>query len=465
MGSLALLALCLLLLRTASPLRDIQEAAATTTSSCSSQLQEDHHRQHLNSSGLHLTLHHVRSPCSPVSLPELSSHDILTQDELRVQSLAARLSSSEKKKTKGSAAGGDFTPETLRVPLKPGISLGVGNYIANVGLGTPARDYIMVVDTGSSLTWLQCKPCRVSCHEQVGPIFDPAASRTYKAVSCSSPECTALQSATLNPSACSSSNVCIYEASYGDSSFSLGYLSKDTLSFGASPALPGFVYGCGQDNEGLFGRSAGLIGLARNKLSMLSQLAPKYGNAFSYCLPSTASTGYLFIGANDKAKFSFTPMVTKPLDPTLYFLNFVGMTVGQKPLAVSAAAYKGLPTIIDSGTVITRLPPAVYSALSEAVVGALSKYPRAPAYSILDTCFKGSAGSLAVPKVRMLFAGGAVLDLSAHNVFYDVTSTTTCLAFARAGSVAIIGNRQQQTFAVLYDVSGSKIGFSAGGCG
>lgn len=404
-----------------------------------------------------------------MSPPELSPSDILRHDELRVESLTTRLSGTDKKKASSKSRLGDegdrLTPESLGVPLKPGISLGVGNYVAMIAVGTPAKEYIMLVDTGSSLTWLQCQPCRISCHVQVGPIFNPSASSTYQTVSCSSAECRGLQGATLNPSTCSRSKVCIYQASYGDGSFSVGYLSKDTLSFGSSPAIAGFVYGCGQDNEGLFGKSAGLIGLARNKLSMLSQLAPKYGNAFSYCLPTTASSGYLSIGSYDAAKFSFTPMLTSSTDATLYFLTFVGMSVGQKPLAVSAAAYRGMPTIIDSGTVITRLPPPVYSALSQAVIGALSGYPRAPAFSILDTCFKGSVRSLPVPEVRMIFAGGAELRLSPHNVFYDVAGTITCLAFARAGSVAIIGNRQQQTFGVVYDIAGSKIGFAGGGCG
>jgi hypothetical protein len=54
---------------------------------------------------------------------------------------------------------------------------------------------------------------------------------------------------TLNPSACSVSNVCVYQASYGDQSFSVGYQSKDTVSFG-SGGFPDFYFSCGQDDEG-----------------------------------------------------------------------------------------------------------------------------------------------------------------------------------------------------------------------
>ncbi|WOK95441.1 hypothetical protein Cni_G04148 [Canna indica] len=416
--------------------------------------------RHLNSSGLHLTLHHPRSACSPAPFPDLPFSTILSHDEARVRSLAARLT-----KTTPRAASSILDPSAVSVPLTPGAAIGVGNYVTRIGLGTPARSYVMVVDTGSSLSWLQCSPCRVSCHAQVGSVFDPAASATYLSVGCSASECNSLESATLNPAACSTSNVCIYEASYGDSSFSVGYLGKDTLSLGSGQRVPNFVYGCGQDNEGLFGRSAGLIGLARNRLSLLSQLAPSLGNSFSYCLPSTAAAGYLSIGSYNGGKYAYTPMQSSSLDDTLYFVKLSSMTVGGSGLPVSSSVYSGTPTIIDSGTVITRLPSDVYDALSAAVAAALKRYPRAPAYSILDTCFKGSLSKMAVPEVNMVFQGGATLRLAARNVMIDVDDSTTCLAFAPAGRVAIIGNKQQQTYSVVYDVGRSRIGFAAGGCG
>jgi hypothetical protein len=114
--------------------------------------------------------------------------------------------------------------------------------------------------------------------------------------------------------------------------------------------------------------------------------------------------------------------------------------------------------------VITRLPTGVYSALSKAVAAAMKGTPRASAFSILDTCFQGQASQVRAPAVNMAFAGGAVLKLAARNLLVDVDSATTCLAFAPARSAAIIGNTQQQTFSVVYDVKSNKIGFAAGGC-
>ncbi|TKW41303.1 hypothetical protein SEVIR_1G305400v4 [Setaria viridis] len=451
---LRLLALSLLL-AVATPIRDVTDA-------CSSQVKDF---PHLNSSGIHLTLHHPRSPCSPAPLPaDLPFSAVLTHDDARIASLAARLAKTPSSRPTALDESSSPDESLASVPLGPGTSVGVGNYVTRMGLGTPAKSYVMVVDTGSSLTWLQCSPCVVSCHRQSGPVFNPKASSSYASVSCSEPQCSDLTSATLNPAACSTSNVCVYQASYGDSSFSMGYLSKDTVSLGSS-SMPNFYYGCGQDNEGLFGRSAGLIGLARNKLSLLYQLAPTLGYSFSYCLPtSSSSSGYLSIGSYNPGQYSYTPMASNSLDDSLYFIKLTGITVAGKPLSVSSSAYSSLPTIIDSGTVITRLPTGVYSALSKAVAAAMKGTPRASAFSILDTCFQGQASRLRAPAVSMAFDGGAALKLAARNLLVDVDSATTCLAFAPARSAAIIGNTQQQTFSVVYDVKSKRIGFAAGGC-
>lgn len=454
--------LSLLLINGAFGLKDV-----TKSSTCSTNFLENH--PYLTSGELSgstiLTLHHAHGPCSPLDLPSSTITDLLRHDSHRVHLLNSRLFPNHTSNLHHFRLTDPLAASTVNIPLSPGISLGVGNYVTKIGLGTPAKDYFVVVDTGSSLSWLQCQPCTISCYSQVGPIFDPKASTSYFPVGCSSPECVGLQATTLNPSACSKAKVCIYQASYGDSSFSVGYLGRDALAFGKSKILSNFVYGCGQDNEGLFGKAAGLIGLAKDKLSLLGQLSATAGNSFSYCLPTTSSSGYLSFGPVSPAKYTYTPIVSSSLDKSLYFIKLTAITVGKKPIPVPASTYSSSPTIIDSGTVITRLPDSVYTALSDAVVKSLARYAKAPAYSILETCFKGTYKALPVPPVSLVFAGGAELALSAHNVFYDLTSNgITCLAFAKSSSVTIIGNRQQQTFSVAYDVGRSRIGFAAGGC-
>ncbi|KAJ4967875.1 hypothetical protein NE237_014576 [Protea cynaroides] len=435
---------------------------------------QGHQLQHFNESshGIHLHLHHVHGPCSPLSSSssQLSFSEILTRDETRVLALNARLRKANTTISSKSKSGNKLKPKSVTIPLKPGTSIGTGNYYTMIGIGIPTRYYAMVVDTGSSFTWLQCQPCSVYCHRQVGITYDPKSSKTHRYMSCDTSQCNGLEEATLNTPSCSSSNLCIYEASYGDSSYSVGYLSQDSLTVAPAETLSEFVFGCGEDNEGLYGQSAGIVGLARNKLSMLGQLSKKYGYAFSYCLPTSSSVGSLSIGRSsiNPSLYKFTPMLTNSLDQTLYFLRLAGITVAGRPIPVSTTAYR-TPTIIDSGTVISRLPMSVYTALRTRIVRSLSRYRRAPAYSILDTCFKMSVASLgkAIPEVRLIYLGGAEMKLRVENVMLEVEKGLSCLAFAGysgTGGIGIIGNRQQETFSVAYDVTNSKIGFAAGGC-
>ncbi|CAA0818400.1 Eukaryotic aspartyl protease family protein [Striga hermonthica] len=60
-------------------------------------------------------------------------------------------------------------------------------------MGRPARDMYLIADTGSDVSWTQCRPC-IDCYNQSDPIYDPLASTTYKDLPCNSGECNALVS-------------------------------------------------------------------------------------------------------------------------------------------------------------------------------------------------------------------------------------------------------------------------------
>ncbi|XP_073127523.1 aspartyl protease family protein At5g10770-like [Henckelia pumila] len=410
--------------------------------------------------------------------PSPSFLESLALDEERVKFLNSRLDGNNATTkihhvttsiSKGSESWID--EKSVNVPLNPGIPIGISNFYTKIGLGTPPTYHNVIMDTGSSFSWIQCEPCLVYCHPQAGARFDPSTSKTYQKLPCGTSQCSSLKVATLNSPMCTTSNTCIYSATYGDQSFSIGYLSKDSLTFG-SESLPGFVFGCGQDNNGLFGKSAGLIGLGKDSLSMLSQLSTKYGRVFSYCLPTstflgrTGSGGFLSIGTVSNSAYKFTPMLAEYRDSTLYFVKLSAIYLSGKPLAVGSSGYSS-PTVIDSGTTISRLSAPVYSALKQGFVDIVSsKFKIAPSFSILDACFYATFDeiSTAIPSVELIFQGGADLRLAPHNIVLEVEKGTSCLAFASSSSMVIIGNTQQQTFDITYDVESSKIGFAAGGC-
>lgn len=336
--------------------------------------------------------------------------------------------------------------------------MGIADYVVTLGFGTPKKDQTVVFDTGSDLSWVQCQPCSVSCYTQKEPIFDPSASSTYSSISCSSALCSNL------PEGGCSSGTCLYGIRYGDGSFTAGFLSTDTLTVTPTNVFQNFVFGCGEDNSGLFGNAAGLVGLGRSPYSLASQTAGRLGNVFSYCLPRrSGTTGYLTLGDAPASEAVYTPILTDSRAPSLYFIDLIGISVRGVQLPVAPEVFRSVGTIIDSGTVVTRLPEPAYSALRSAFRSAMSQYPLAQPVSILDTCYDFSkAGTVIFPPITLHYAGADV-TLGPAGVFYVIDISHVCLAFA-PGGIGIVGNTQQRTFEVIYDNDANKIGFAPGAC-
>lgn len=53
-------------------------------------------------------------------------------------------------------------------PVVSGMDQGSGEYFSRIGVGAPRRDQLMVLDTGSDVTWIQCEPCS-DCYQQSDP--------------------------------------------------------------------------------------------------------------------------------------------------------------------------------------------------------------------------------------------------------------------------------------------------------
>ncbi|XVE97302.1 hypothetical protein REPUB_Repub03eG0008000 [Reevesia pubescens] len=408
---------------------------------------------------------HKHGPCSQLHQDKanIPTHaEILLQDEARVKSIHSKLANNQD-------SSNVELNDAANLPAKDGSVVGSGNYIVTVGLGTPKKDLSLIFDTGSDITWTQCQPCAGTCYKQQDPIFAPSLSSTYSNISCSSTVCNSLASATGNSPGCSSS-ACVYGIQYGDSSFSVGFFAKEKLTLTASDVFDDFLFGCGQNNRGLFGGAAGLLGLGRDKLSLPSQTAVKYKKFFSYCLPSSASsTGFLKFGDDGVSKsIKFTTFSTNSQGSSFYGIDITGISVGGKKLSISASAFTTGGAIIDSGTVITRLPPTAYAALRSEFRQLMSQYPMAQPLAILDTCYDFTKyPSFTIPKISFFFSGGVEVPIAAKGIYYVIDISQVCLAFAGNNDdtdVGIFGNTQQKTLEVAYDGAGGRLGFDTGGC-
>ena len=251
----------------------------------------------------------------------------------------------------------------------------------------------------------------------------------------------------------------------------MGFFGKEKLTLTSSDVFKNFLFGCGENNQGLFSGAAGLLGLGRHPLSLIQQTATKYNRVFSYCLPSTSSaTGHLTFGktASSSSAIKFTPLSKLTEKTSFYGLNTLGITVDGKKLSIATSVFSNAGTIIDSGTVITRLPQDAYSALKAAFKAKMKSYPLTSGFSLLDTCYDLSKyKTVSIPNISFLFSGNVKVDLDVSGILFAQKISQVCLAFAGNNdndSVGIFVNVQQRRLEVVYDLAGGRVGFGPAGC-
>ncbi|CAO1945164.1 unnamed protein product [Urochloa humidicola] len=400
------------------------------------------------------------------------------------------------------AAGGNDDADRLRSPVLSGLPFDSGEYFAAISVGDPPTRALVVIDTGSDLTWLQCAPCR-RCYRQLTPLYDPRRSASYRPIPCASTRCLGV----LRYPGCDPRTAgCVYVVVYGDGSSSTGHLATDRLVFpggdGTTTRARAHVHhnvtiGCGHDNGGLLDSAAGLLGVGRGELSFPSQAASAYGRVFSYCLGdraarrrgTSASSAYLVFGrAPEPPSTAFTPLRTNPRRPGLYYVDMAGISVGGErvaglsgagSLALDPATGRG-GVVVDSGTAISRLAVDAYAAVRDAfdaraaaggarrVGGNLS--------SVFDACYDlrgggggGRGATVRVPSVVLHFAGSADMTLPPANYLVPVVGgdrrTYFCLGLQAADDdLNVLGNVQQQGFGITFDVERGRIGFAPNVC-
>jgi hypothetical protein len=321
----------------------------------------------------------------------------------------------------------------------------------------------VVIDTSSDVSWVQCLPCpSPQCHLQKDQFYDPTRSGTYAPISCGSPACAQLGTSYSN--GCSRSQQCQYTVTYRDGTATTGTYITDRLTLGPY-VVPNFKFGCSHAVRGFFSdQTAGTLALGGGTQSLLAQTAGTYGNAFSYCVPQPSASGFLSLGGPVAAssRFGRTPLIRNPRNPTLYIVRLQAITVAGQRLNVLPAVFSA-GSVMDSSMVITRLPPTAYRALRAAFRSAMSMYPLTAPRANLDTCYDFLRfPTVRVPKISLVFDGGAVVPLDRTSIMLD-----GCLAFTASPSdsaVGFIGNVQQQTYEVLYDVGGMSVGFRSAAC-
>ncbi len=56
-------------------------------------------------------------------------------------------------------------------------------------LGTPPALFTVIIDTGSTITYVPCSSCGSQCGKHQDEAFDPDKSSTFSNIGCGSPRC------------------------------------------------------------------------------------------------------------------------------------------------------------------------------------------------------------------------------------------------------------------------------------
>lgn len=321
----------------------------------------------------------------------------------------------------------------------------------------------MVLDTSSDIAWVPCSGC-TGCS---GTTYTPKASSTYGSLSCSVPQCTQVRGASCPTTGY---GACLFNQSYGGDSSFCATLVKDNLCLG-NDVIPNFFFGCIGAISGGSIPPQGLLGLGRGSMSLMSQSGSRYSGVFSYCLPSFKSyyfSGSLKLGPVDQSRsMRYTPLLRNPRRSSLYYVNLVGISVGQVKVSVPKEclefnANTGAGTIIDSGTVITRFVEPVYNAIRDE----FRKQVQGPFSSLgaFDTCFSVTHEATA-PAITFHFTGLDVKLPMENSLIHSSAGSSACLAMAASPKnvnsvLNIIANLQQQNHRIVFDVANSRVGIA-----
>ncbi|XP_047955955.1 aspartic proteinase PCS1-like [Salvia hispanica] len=348
--------------------------------------------------------------------------------------------------------------------------------IISLPIGTPAQSQQMVVDTGSQLSWIQCRR---------RPSFDPSLSSSFSVLPCTHPICKPRIPDFTLPTTCDQNRLCHYSYFYADGTLAEGNLVREKITLSNSQTTPPLILGCAAASAP---DAEGILGINRGRLSFVSQAKIP---SFSYCIPVRRSisaanpTGMFYLGHNPNSRtFRYIPLLTFPqgqrmpnLDPLAYTVPMSGISVGRRRLNVSASVFRpdsggSGQTMIDSGTQYTFLVDAAYQVVKEHVARAVG--PRLKKDYVyqgaLDMCFDGNAIEIGrlIGDMAFQFDGSVEISIGRDRILDHVGGGVHCVAIGRSEALGvasnIIGNFHQRNLWVEFDLVRRRVGFGVADC-
>ncbi|XP_021856784.2 protein ASPARTIC PROTEASE IN GUARD CELL 1-like [Spinacia oleracea] len=335
-----------------------------------------------------------------------------------------------------------------------------------VGIGrnnsiTPMLKTELIIDTGSSLTWVQSLPCE-SCYKQGDqfPYYNRFASETYEAVRCIDVMCRGLPLA--NHTECSdlawdSKEPCSYSVLYGDGTTTSGVIGTDKFYFQdpyglGYQSVMSMPFGVGTSNhipDRLTLSTPGVTGLMRGYGTLLEKLAVK---KFSHCFPRDEhDTGSLSFGEKAKIIGAKVDLIKS----RSYVARLTNVYVSGK--FISMGINDVLPTemLFDTGSTTSMLDPKIMDAVVEAIKRPLIKFQPKQVddfelcYDLIELC---SINLDEVAKVTFEFNYATDIDLLSLNLWKsNRKNNSTCLGIHRGPpDLNVFGNNLMRDINIGY---------------
>jgi len=308
-------------------------------------------------------------------------------------------------------------------------------YYGPIGVGTPAQEFQVIFDTGSSNLWIPSSSCK-DCGSHVK--YDSGASSTYAA------------------------NGTAFNIEYGSGPVA-GFLSQDNVTVG-SVTVQGQMFAEITDVSGLglaygMGKFDGILGLAFPSIAV-DGLTPVFNNIFEQGLveddvfsfklgTADGEAGELMFGGIDSSKYTGDLVYVPLSNETYWALTLDGLSVNGESMTTAKRV------IIDSGTSLLAGPVDDVKALA-AKVGAKKSWINPQEYTV--PC--SSVDSL--PEITITM-GGNNFTLAGKD--YTINAGFTCL-FGIVGidvpvePLWIAGDVFMRKYYTVFDYGQKRMGFA-----
>eukprot|EP00878_Enallax_costatus_P016920 GHUV01017762.1.p1 GENE.GHUV01017762.1~~GHUV01017762.1.p1 ORF type:complete len:346 (+),score=38.40 GHUV01017762.1:399-1436(+) len=252
-------------------------------------------------------------------------------------------------------------------------SVRVGYFYAVLPLGTPPKLFDVIVDTGSTVTYVPCNDCE-HCGTHNDLPFNPSQSPTSKWLSCNDQQCKQLD--TYYCSTEEHPGQCAYRIAYAEQSTSEGRLVRDMFTFPDSQTKVPITFGCEDGESGEIYRQLpdGLVGMGNSAGAFHSQLAAAGAipHVFSLCF-GFPTGGAMLLGdapVPSNPQYSWTRFSSSNFGD-FYSVDVDQITFGNKTLDIPSYAFDtGYKTVLDSGTTFIYLVTPAYRQFAAAVAAA-----------------------------------------------------------------------------------------------